>query len=306
MRHLLVAALVAGCGGSSKHDTADQGAAFWNKQATRCGHATPELSPALERLSWWLGDWIGDKTEEHWVAAGGALYGIGFDRKGGFDVMIVDDGDGPGKPDGKLRLIAIPEGAPEQTQFDHDGKVSDSTVTFENPQHDFPQRIEYQLQQQTIPDGVGGQMPSPLQPLTAVVSGGDKYESFAWECAARDMRGEALEEADRAFAADTAKRGVDGWVDAFAKDGAMLRRGKRVEGPDAIREAIGPLLASGKLAWAPIASGIAGNVGYTVGKATFVGTDPKDRWKSTYVTIWRSRNDGPWKVVFDTGRVINE
>jgi ketosteroid isomerase-like protein len=57
---------------------------------------------------------------------------------------------------------------------------------------------------------------------------------------------------------------------------------------------------------APIASGKSGDLGFTVGKATFTGAKPEDGWRSTYVTIWRHRPDGGWKVLFDTGRLVQE
>jgi ketosteroid isomerase-like protein len=65
-------------------------------------------------------------------------------------------------------------------------------------------------------------------------------------------------------------------------------------------------LTSGRLDWAPIASGKSGDLGFTVGKATFTGAKPDDGWRSTYVTIWRRQPDGAWKVLFDTGRVVQE
>jgi ketosteroid isomerase-like protein len=67
-----------------------------------------------------------------------------------------------------------------------------------------------------------------------------------------------------------------------------------------------PTLTSGRLAWAPIASGKSGALGFTVGKATFTGARPEDGWRSTYVTIWRRQPDGTWKVLFDTGRPVQD
>jgi ketosteroid isomerase-like protein len=67
-----------------------------------------------------------------------------------------------------------------------------------------------------------------------------------------------------------------------------------------------PTLSSGRLDWAPIASGKSGDLGFTVGKAAFTGATPEDGWRSTYVTIWHRQPDGTWKVLFDTGRVVQE
>jgi ketosteroid isomerase-like protein len=246
-----------------------------------------ELSPALVPLDWWLGAWESDRGEEHWIAASGAIYGIGLAKDGSFEVMIVDDADGPGKPDGKLRLFAMPGGVGsttfEQTTLDAAG------ITFANPAHDFPKTIKYE-------SAAGG--------LAAVVSGDGKVETYAWKPGSHTPAPE-LEDADRAFAADTAARKIDGWLAAFAPDGGMLRKGKRVEGSE-IRDVMKDVLASGTLAWAPIASSKRGTVGFTVGKATFTGARPEANWKSTYVTIWKQQPDGAWKVWFDTGRPVNE
>lgn len=52
---------------------------------------------------------------------------------------------------------------------------------------------------------------------------------------------ETLKQADRVFAEQTAERGLDGWVDAFAPDGKLVSRGGVTEGHDAIRAAMGAL-----------------------------------------------------------------
>lgn len=116
----------------------------------------------------------------------------------------------------------------------------------------------------------------------------------------------ALEAADRAFAADTKARGGDGWLAAFDPHGGMMRQGKRIEG-DAIKDEMKDLLAEGVLAWDPIASGSQGELGFTVGKATYTPIKPDEQhWASTYMTIWHQQPDGSWKVLFDTGRVVNQ
>jgi hypothetical protein len=83
----------------------------------------------------------------------------------------------------------------------------------------------------------------------------------------------------------------------------MMRKTGRIEGADAIRETMGPVLASLKVEWAPIASGKRGDIGWTVGKAAFSGVES---FRSTYVTIWKKQADGSWKVLFDTGRAVQE
>lgn len=270
--------LLVGCGGARTAPEAPE-------------VVSPELSPALAPLNWWLGDWQtcgqGPRVTEHWVAVSGAMYGVGFspaiaDVGPSFEVMIVDDGDGP-VADGVLRFIAMPNGR-RSVEFSQQ-EVGKRTVTFANASHDDPKQITYARQDDQ---------------LRAVLFG----TSFVKVdfCPTTRQPAPELEAADRAFAADTAARGADGWLAAFDPQGGMMRRGNRIEGP-AIREAIAPLLSKGKLAWDPFASGREGALGFTVGKATYTGDES---WESSYVTIWAQQPDGGWKVLFDTGRPVQK
>jgi ketosteroid isomerase-like protein len=249
-----------------------------------------ELSPALAPLAWWLGDWESRDGlgSEHWVAAAGAIYGVALHPGGGFEVMIVDDGESPGPADGVLRLIAMPGG--ERTIEFRQRLIKDGSATFANDAHDYPKAITY------LREGAE---------LRALLGGGDRSDRFQFSRGTARPAPE-LEAADLAFARATAERGIAGWVAAFAPDGSMMRRGEQVAGAAAITELMGPTLASGKLTWAPLASGVAGTTGFTIGKATFTGKTPADNWRSSYVTIWQRQPDGAWKVRFDTGRVVHE
>jgi len=251
--------------------------------------AAAELSPALAPLAWWLGDWDASDGQgsEHWIAAAGAMYGVALhgDR---FEVLVVDDGDGPGRPDGVLRLIAMPDGA--RSVELRQRQITDASASFADDTRDFPRTITYAL----TADRAG---------LAAVLDGSRRLE-FRFTRGRRATAPE-LEAADLAFAAATAQRGVDGWIAAFDPQGGMMGRAGRVEHA-AIAAAMTPTLTSGRLAWAPIASGKSGELGFTVGKATFTAARPEDNWRSTYATIWRRQPDGSWKVLFDTGRIVQE
>jgi hypothetical protein len=272
VRAALVALALAACGGAPKKPTVTV-------------PAVEELGATLKPLSWWLGTWDGTGGTEHWVAASGALYGVAFAHAGGFEVMIVDDSDG-GTLDGVWRLWAMPGGT-QQVMFTTT-KHTDTSAVFENPEHDAPKSIAYSRQ--------GTE-------LVARVTGGiDLTFNFK---AAPYVPAPELEQADLAFAAATKERGVAGWVDWFAPDGWMWRK-TGVVARDKIGETMEPLLTSGVLAWAPIASGKHGDLGFTVGKATFTGKTPADGWRSTYVTIWKQQPGGAWKVLFDTGRGVDE
>ncbi len=276
MRMLALVLAVAACGGGvSRPEPAKPTAAS-------------ELSVALSPLAWWIGDWKGESSTEHWVAAAGALYGVGLYEKGTFEVMIVDDAPGGGPADGVLRLYEMP-GGKISALFTH-RTHSARGVVFENREHDDSKTIAY-----TRTD----------RGLTAKLeSGSGTHITFDYRVVPHVPAPE-LEAADLAFAAETKARGAEGWIAWFAPDGWMWRAAGKVEHA-AIVATMQPLLSSGTLAWAPIASGKLGALGYTVGKATFTGTKPEDHWRSSYVTIWKQQEDGTWKVLFDTGRAVNE
>lgn len=118
-----------------------------------------------------------------------------------------------------------------------------------------------------------------------------------------------LMSADRAFAKATGDRGVDGWVEYFATDGAMLPAGQPiVRGREAIRELMSPAFDNEGFAlhWEPKEADIAasGDLGYTIGlyERTLTGPDgTQQATEGKYVTIWKRQEDGTWKVVVDLG-----
>ncbi len=107
---------------------------------------TPMPTAGLESLSWMAGTWatqepVGPRTEEHWLApAGGTMLGVGRtvldDRTVFFEFLrIVADEDG-------IAYLASPLGRDPATRFALHSQGT-STVTFANPDHDFPQTLEY-------------------------------------------------------------------------------------------------------------------------------------------------------------------
>lgn len=81
---------------------------------------------------------------EHWLPpAGGTMFGVGRTVKNGktvdFEFVQLRT-----NADGKLVFIAQPSGQKEATFVA--SSITDNSVTFENPQHDFPQKVIYRLQ----------------------------------------------------------------------------------------------------------------------------------------------------------------
>lgn len=102
----------------------------------------------VESLAWLAGCWQPEKGDagsvEHWLApAGGTMFGVSRTVKNGktveFEFMQLRT-----NAEGKLVFIALPSGQKEATFVASD--VSESAVTFENPAHDFPQKVIYRLQ----------------------------------------------------------------------------------------------------------------------------------------------------------------
>lgn len=251
-----------------------------------------ELTPALEPVAWLLGDWRSDQSDVHWVAAGGTLYRLGMNHEDRWGLWIIDDGDGESDTaDGVRRCIVI--------NFT-DGEVTATETSSADDRVTYAARIRgtMDLTIDLRRDGA-----ALIERVVADVGDGHPSDVPEQFTAAPAVPAPAAEAADRAFDADTAARGADGWVAAFAPGGSMWRK-EAVTGADAIRAAIEPTLSKGHLRWHPIASRVLNDNGaFTVGTATFTpngATEPT--WRGSYITIWVKQDDGTWKVAFDTGR----
>ena len=131
----------------------------------------PAAPPEAASLAWMAGTWTGVKdgvfSEETWTApGGGAMLGVHRDlREGrmvGFEFLRIDaDKEG-------LTYWASPGGQPA-TPF----RLKESgprRVVFENPTHDFPQRILYWL-------GDDGKLNARIE---GTVQGKPGAEEWAW------------------------------------------------------------------------------------------------------------------------------
>lgn len=275
------------------------GAACGGKQPGKGANGASELSPALAPLAWWLGDWQAQDgaTREHWVAAAGAIYGASFQGGQAFEIMIVDDGDDRGKPDGVLRLVSMPGG--QQLTELRQRTLADRSALFASDDGDAPRTIRYAAEGDALAATFTGDAEDNAG------HGAGRKQALRFR-RAPTARAPELEAADRAFAADSARRGAEAWSAAFDPEGWLLLGSGDKLPRDALAEQMRAILASGKLEWAPLASGREGALGYTVGKATFTAAQGGERRVTTYLTLWRKQPDGGWKALLQTGRIVQD
>ena len=102
----------------------------------------------ITALAWMAGCWAPEQGDagsvEHWLPpAGGTMLGVSRMIKNGqtveFEFMQLRV-----NTEGKLVFIALPSGQKQATFVA--SNVGKDSVTFENPQHDFPQKVSYRLE----------------------------------------------------------------------------------------------------------------------------------------------------------------
>lgn len=103
----------------------------------------------ISRLSWMSGCWAYDDAEpgsgEYWMPpVGGTMFAVSRSildsRTVAFEYLRIEE-----SAEGSLVLFASPSGQ-SPARFDM-VSLSNNEVVFENPEHDFPQRIIYSLAQ---------------------------------------------------------------------------------------------------------------------------------------------------------------
>ena len=111
-----------------------------------------EQSLPIERMAWLQGCWESSSSqrtvEEQWMAPrGGIMLGMGRTVRGStlveYEMVIIRE------QGNQFAYEAHPSGQPSAVFLS--GIVSDSMIVFENPTHDFPQKIGYQ---RTTPDAL--------------------------------------------------------------------------------------------------------------------------------------------------------
>jgi hypothetical protein len=136
LRTAIAAALLGGCAGSP--DVEPDGPA----------RAPLGVRGPLAQVAWLTGAWEtaldeqGNVTEEHWTPArAGTMFGanrlIRGEATAFFEYLRIEERDGG------LVYLASPAGRSPATPFTLVPDDDPLTVVFENPEHDFPQRIMY-------------------------------------------------------------------------------------------------------------------------------------------------------------------
>ena len=122
----------------------------------------PPPPPGLKDLAWLAGHWQEEKegalTEELWMPPRGGVMlglnrGVRGERKATFEYLRLES-DAQG-----VVYLASPGGAPP-TPFRLTSAAPGHAV-FENPEHDFPKRIEYRLEGDVLTASVAGDKPGP-------------------------------------------------------------------------------------------------------------------------------------------------
>ena len=114
--------------------------------------AAPAAAVSVADLAWLAGCWAAEGaepgSEEHWLApAGGTLLGMSRTVRGGRTVAHEFLQIREQEP-GRVVFIAKPSGQPEATFAL--ASSDPRALVFENPAHDFPQRVIYRLDGETL------------------------------------------------------------------------------------------------------------------------------------------------------------
>lgn len=120
--------------------------------------------------------------------------------------------------------------------------------------------------------------------------------------AQQDKLEKQLRDTDLQFSKETGERRLEGWMDFFADDAAVIRDGKVITGKQSLRELFTPVFANKdfSLSWTPTKVELSkdGTLGYTYGD--YEAKNGQATSRGMYVTVWRLIG-GKWKVVLDLG-----
>jgi hypothetical protein len=181
-----------------------------------CGaasHPGASAPPALADLGWLVGAWRADGLDVRWQLVETTLWGVAL-RDGGFEVNYVDDSDDAGKP-APIALVGL-DGAAE-THFALRRAAAAEEV--------FGSATDGELRLARGEAGLRGAYAPPGQPAVAFTA-----------AAVAPQPAPDAEDADRQFAADSAREGAEAWARWFAADGELWSQ-PPIRGTEAIRAA---------------------------------------------------------------------
>jgi len=120
---------------------------------------------------------------------------------------------------------------------------------------------------------------------------------------------EAMKKADLEFCAATKARGLDGWMSYFDADATAFPPGKPlIHGKAQLREFYAKIWETPGITvdWHPVKADIAASadLGYTIGVAEWRWPEKDGKTAtraSKYLTVWKKKPDGSWKVQADLG-----
>lgn len=136
-----------------------------NTAPVAAASGSPLAHATIDQLAWLSGVWTGPTgSDERWTpAAGGSMMGVSRTLRNNvlteFEFLCIV------QRNGGLVYQAMPNGRSPATDFTMT-RIGPTSVTFENPAHDFPKAIRYTLR----PDGT----------LEARVSGGPGERSLTF------------------------------------------------------------------------------------------------------------------------------
>lgn len=135
---------------------------------------------------------------------------------------------------------------------------------------------------------------------------------FALACKQPVTDPNELIEADKAFSALCAEKGMEEAFVAFAADDVIKLQAREftIMNKKELIENFkrNPEDAKFKFSWEPIKADASGDMGYTFGKCKLVLPPDSTGFSKVihlnYVTVWKRQKDGSWKYQVDGGNVV--
>lgn len=137
---------------------------------------------------------------------------------------------------------------------------------------------------------------------------------FAFACKQQAPATDAHEliEADKAFSAMCAEKGMGEAFVAFAADDVikLQPRQQTIMNKQELIESFrrNPEDAKLKFSWEPVKADVSGDIGYTFGKCKMILPPDSSSFSKViyinYVTVWKKQKDGSWKYQADGGNVV--